>query len=86
MLKHATGCSFNLCVCVCVFQFLGDPHLTISHVNYKLDQVQTLTEERLQSNNICSSNAEPFVPVPVAVSLCDGGGGDYKITEGKDCL
>lgn len=21
------------------FQFLGDPHLTISHVNYKLDQV-----------------------------------------------
>lgn len=24
----------------CPFQFLGDPHLTISHVNYKLDQVE----------------------------------------------
>lgn len=24
----------------CLFQFLGDPHLTISHVNYKLDQVK----------------------------------------------
>lgn len=24
----------------CLFQFLGDPHLTISHVNYKLEQVK----------------------------------------------
>lgn len=28
----------------------------------------------------------PLSLVPVAVPLCDGGGGDYKITEGSYCL
>lgn len=38
--KNAEACKIILSKGLCVFQFLGDPHLTISHVNYKLDQVK----------------------------------------------
>lgn len=38
--NNAEACKIILTKGLCMFQFLGDPHLTISHVNYKLDQVK----------------------------------------------
>lgn len=38
--NNAEACKIILNKGLCMFQFLGDPHLTISHVNYKLDQVK----------------------------------------------
>lgn len=39
---NGEACERTLIHFVYVFQFLGDPHLTISHVNYKLDQVRLI--------------------------------------------
>lgn len=87
-----------------MFQFLGDPHLTISHVNYKLDQVHfwrynlrfyhlkyaedTLILGSLSTvhTSFCLTLYFSIFIVSVAVSFSDGGGRNYKITEGKNCL
>lgn len=70
-----------------MFQFLGDPHLTISHVNYKLDQVTQGTNDYVFYK--CDSLTELLLflnEVSAAVSLRYRGGGNYKVTEGKKHL
>lgn len=47
--KNAEACKIILTKGLCMFQFLGDPHLTISHVNYKLDQVKENRQQQAES-------------------------------------
>lgn len=101
---NVEACDGMLIQLVCMFQFLGDPHLTISHVNYKLDQVNfwrndlrfyhlrfdevTLMLGSLSTvhTSVCLTLYFSICIVSVAVSFSDGGGRNYKITEGKNCL